>query len=67
MTAGAVTAEVEKHGLIVGFGDSGTVGIGGLTLGGGIGYMVRKHGLTIDSLLAAEIVTANGDIIVADE
>lgn len=67
MTAGAVTAEVEKHGLIVGFGDSGTVGIGGLTLGGGIGYMVRKHGLTIDSLLAAEIVTANGDIVVADE
>mgnify|MGYP002132090217 CR=1 FL=1 len=33
----------------------------------GIGYMVRKHGLTIDSLLAAEIVTANGDIVVADE
>ena len=66
-TAGAVTAQVEKHGLIVGFGDSGTVGIGGLTLGGGIGYLVRKHGLTIDSLMAAEIVTANGDIVVADE
>ena len=66
-TAGDVTRAVEQHGLIVGFGDSGTVGIAGLTLGGGIGYLVRKHGLTIDSLLAVEIVTAAGDIIVADE
>jgi FAD/FMN-containing dehydrogenase len=67
LTAGEVTATVEKHGLIVGFGDSGSVGIGGLTLGGGIGYMVRKHGLTIDSLLAAEVVTASGDILIADD
>ena len=66
LTAGDVTRAVEQHGLIVGFGDSASVGIGGLTLGGGIGYMVRKHGLTIDSLLAVEIVTAAGDIIVAD-
>lgn len=67
MTAGEVTRAVEPHGLIVGFGDSGTVGIAGLTLGGGIGYLVRKHGLTIDSLLAVEIVTATGDILIADE
>ncbi len=67
LTSGEVTKAVEKHGLIVGFGDSGTVGIGGLTLGGGIGYMVRKHGLTIDSLLAAEVVTAAGDILIADD
>ena len=67
LTAGDVTAAVEKHGLIVGFGDSATVGIGGLTLGGGIGYLVRKYGLTIDSLLAAEVVTAAGDVVVADE
>lgn len=67
LTSGEVTRTVEQHGLIVGFGDSGTVGIGGLTLGGGIGYMVRKHGLTIDSLLAAEVVTAAGDILIADE
>ena len=66
LTSGEVTRAVEQHGLIVGFGDSGSVGIGGLTLGGGVGYMVRKHGLTIDSLLAAELVTAAGDIIVAD-
>ena len=66
LTSGEVTRAVEQHGLIVGFGDSGTVGIGGLTLGGGVGYMVRKHGLTIDSLLAAEVVTAAGDILVVD-
>lgn len=66
-TAGEVTRAVEQHGLIVGFGDSATVGIGGLTLGGGIGYLVRKHGLTIDSLLAVEIVTPTGEILIADE
>lgn len=66
-TAGEVTRAAEQHGLIVGFGDVSTVGIAGLTLGGGIGYLARKHGLTIDSLLAVEIVTANGDILVADD
>jgi FAD/FMN-containing dehydrogenase len=59
LTAGEVTLAVEKHDLIV--------GVGGLTLGGGIGYLVRKHGLTIDSVLAAEVVTANGDILLVDE
>jgi FAD/FMN-containing dehydrogenase len=65
-TAGEVSAAVIERKLIIGFGDAGTVGVGGLTLGGGIGYMIRKHGLTIDNLLAAEIVTAAGDILVAD-
>ena len=65
-TAGDVSRAVEKQGLIIGFGDSATVGVGGLTVGGGIGYMVRKHGLTIDSLLAAEIVTADGEILLTD-
>jgi FAD/FMN-containing dehydrogenase len=51
-----------EHGLAVGFGDTGSVGISGITLGGGIGYTVRKHGLTIDSLLAAEIVTTDGQL-----
>ena len=41
-------------------------GIGGITLGGGIGYLVRKHGLTIDDLLAAEIVTADGQLLRVD-
>lgn len=66
-TAGDVTRAVEQHNLIVGFGDVGAVGIAGLTLGGGIGYLARKHGLTIDSLLAVEIVTASGDILIADD
>ncbi len=60
LTAGAFTAAAGEHGLATGFGDTGSVGIGGITLAGGIGYLVRKHGLTIDSLLAAEIVTADG-------
>ena len=39
-------------------GDAGSVGIGGITLSGGVGFLVRAHGMTIDQLLAAEIVTA---------
>lgn len=59
-TTGAVTRAAGEHGLAVGFGDTGSVGIGGITLGGGVGFLTRKHGLTIDSLLAAEVVTADG-------
>lgn len=62
LTAGAFTTAAAAHGLAVGFGDTGTVGLGGITLGGGVGYLGRKHGLTIDSLLAAELVTADGQI-----
>lgn len=66
LTAGELTTALNKHGLVVGFGDTGSVGIGGLTLGGGVGYLVRKYGLTIDSLLAAEVVTADGQILGVD-
>ncbi len=59
LTAGEYTNTLSAHGLATGFGDTASVGIGGLTLGGGVGYLVRKQGLTIDSLLAAEIVTAD--------
>ena len=62
LTAGEYTTTANVHGLATGFGDTGSVGIGGLTLGGGIGYLVRKYGLTIDDLLAAEIVTADGEL-----
>src|SRR6266508_4001560 len=66
-TAAEFTNATAPHGLGVGLGDTGSVGIGGITLGGGIGYLVRKHGLTIDDLLAAEIVTADGDLLRVDE
>ena len=66
LTAGEVTSALAEHGLAVGFGDTGSVGIGGLTLGGGVGYLVRKHGLTIDSLLAADVVTADGELLRVD-
>ena len=67
LTAGELTTALGAHGLAVGFGDTGSVGIGGITLGGGVGYLVRKYGLTIDSLLAAEVVTADGQIRHVDE
>ncbi|HEX5149319.1 MAG TPA: FAD-binding oxidoreductase, partial [Candidatus Limnocylindrales bacterium] len=66
LTAFEVTSGAAKHGLGIGFGDTGSVGISGITLGGGIGYLVRKHGLTIDNLLAAEIVTADGSLLQVD-
>jgi FAD/FMN-containing dehydrogenase len=67
LTAGEYSVAAAEHQLATGFGDTGSVGIGGLTLGGGIGYLVRKHGLTIDDLLAADIVTADGDLLRVDE
>jgi FAD/FMN-containing dehydrogenase len=66
LTAGETTSALHERGLAVGFGDTASVGIGGLTLGGGVGYLVRKHGLTIDDLLAAEVVTADGRLLRAD-
>jgi len=66
LTAGRVTKAVAAHGLELGFGDTASVGIGGLTLGGGIGYLVRKHGLTIDSVLDADVVTADGRVLHVD-
>jgi FAD/FMN-containing dehydrogenase len=67
LTAGEYTIAAGAHGLATGFGDTASVGIGGITLGGGVGYLVRKHGLTIDDLLAAEIVTADGEVLSIDE
>ena len=66
LTAAEYTAATGAYGLATGFGDTGSVGIGGLTLAGGVGFLVRKYGLTIDSLLAAEVVTADGQRLRVD-
>ena len=67
LTAGEVTAAAAAHGLAVPFGDTLSVGIGGLTTGGGIGFLTRKHGMTIDNLVAAEVVTADARILTVDD
>ena len=66
LTAVEYSTAAAVHGLATGFGDTGSVGIGGITLGGGVGFLVRKYGLTIDDLLAAEIVTADGEVLQVD-
>lgn len=65
--AGCIWSEVHQatqpFGLGVPSGPIGTVGVGGLSLGGGIGWMARKHGLAADNLLSAEIVTPDGETL----
>jgi FAD/FMN-containing dehydrogenase len=65
--AGDYTKATGEHGLATGLGDTATVGVGGITLSGGLGFLVRRNGLTIDDVLAAEVVTADGEILEADE
>ena len=64
-TSADVGAAAQEFGLALSTGDTSSVGMGGLATGGGIGFMVRKYGLTIDSLLSARVVTANGEIVTA--
>jgi hypothetical protein len=65
-TAGEYTRAAGEYGLATGFGDSPTVGVGGITLGGGIGFLHRAYGMTIDNVVAAEIVTASGEVVHVD-
>ena len=65
--AGDYTTTTGAHGLATGLGDTPTVGVGGITLSGGIGFLVRKNGLTIDDMLGAEVVTADGELLEVDD
>src|SRR5690606_269975 len=69
--AGSMLKQVDQatheHGLAPPMGIIATTGVGGLTLGGGIGYLSRKGGLTIDNMLEAEMVLANGEMVVANK
>lgn len=66
-TSGDLAGPANQHGLALTTGDTHSVGMGGLTTGGGIGFMVRKYGLAIDNLIEAQVVTADGQIIIASE
>ena len=64
---GELDAAAQKHGLAVPAGTVSTTGVAGLTLGGGIGHLMRRYGATVDNLLACEMVTLDGDRVRADE
>src|SRR5215470_5602403 len=64
-TWGQVAAALAPDGLSIASGDTKSVGVGGLTLTGGIGWKVRKYGLALDNVVAAEVVTANGEVVQA--
>jgi FAD/FMN-containing dehydrogenase len=67
VTWGELNRETQLHGLAVTGGTISTTGIAGLTLGGGLGWLMGKYGTAADNLLSAEVVTASGDVLTASE
>ncbi|WP_433305935.1 FAD-binding oxidoreductase [Actinoplanes sp. CA-030573] len=65
-TWGTVAAALTPYDLGISSGDTRSVGVGGLTLSGGIGWKVRKYGLALDNLVGAQVVTAAGEVVRAD-
>ncbi len=65
LTWGELNDDLQIFGLAATGAYVSTTGISGLTLGGGLGWLVRKHGLTVDNLLSADIVTADGRLLIA--
>ena len=63
----AFDAATQAHGLAAPGGTFGTTGVGGLTLGGGIGFLIGRHGLSCDNLVGAEVVTVDGSVLEANE
>lgn len=66
VTWGELNRETQLHGLAVTGGLISSTGIAGLTLGGGVGWLMGKYGLALDNLLAVELVTADGEVLRAD-
>jgi FAD/FMN-containing dehydrogenase len=64
---GELDRETQEFGLAVPAGIVTTTGLAGLTLGGGIGWLMRKYGLTIDQLLSVDVVTADGELVTAND